>query len=164
MFWIVSSIHWGLFSSEVPCCPLTAHSTWNRLRFCSDIWLVYLFPFPHDLHMTRLFVNLYFCKFLLLFLFTRTNDPRDAIDRIVRGFFLDTFFFYCVRSAMCIFKCFFFLNMHAFFPIRVLTLSQNKLTSCFSRNQTFLSLTKNIIVSTFVSPNKFIMKYIPCAI
>jgi diacylglycerol kinase family enzyme len=22
-----------------------------------------------------------------------TNDPRDAIDRIVRGFFLDTFFF-----------------------------------------------------------------------
>jgi len=46
--------------SEVPCCPLTAHSTWNRLRFCSDIWLVFLFPFPHDLHMTWLFVNLYF--------------------------------------------------------------------------------------------------------
>lgn len=101
---IVSSIHWGLFSSEVPC-PLTAHPlgtgsdfAWTfgwYICFLSHIiyiWLDYLLTFI-------------FCKFLLLFIFTRTNDPRVAIDRIVRGFFLDTFFLLCLIKVLYCYVC-----------------------------------------------------------
>jgi hypothetical protein len=88
-------MHWNLFGSEADCFSLTAHSTWNWFRLCKDIWLVY---FSSIIYIWCL-DNLYFhWTDVSFFCATRTNDPHEAIDRIVRGSFFDSSFIVCAVS------------------------------------------------------------------